>query len=345
MSITSMRHFTAGEQPFCKRAMGVEGVKHEVVRRGEYYNLPEAKEERTSYRQEYPTTFVVAECVDGRVCLTVQSRRPGGLFHSLSAPGGDCKPEDPAFQKAFLGLTQKARRADSEIGVLTSYHFAGGDDKRGCRAYDCNPQHAKQGAARMQLQFQKTFAWANVTPIVVGVETDNDELWWHGFNGKPVSSREPDKAMHMLRPLFRTEQAWRDLRSWIDGNILHMAEVEETGLTPDQTDHHEQGIVIARPEAMGWAAMLNEWLTISTFTSDRELDQMVKLSGSVLEENRATKRVEGPLSLIVSLLPGEEAEATRLLQRARQILEPSLPDLECLAMTVDTETWGAKFLT
>jgi hypothetical protein len=70
--------------------------------------------------------------------------------------------------------------------ALVTYHFSKGDKHRGCAGHGYDTAAAREGACQLASQIEKVFGSnrSSVYPIVVGIETDEDSLIFHGENDK-----------------------------------------------------------------------------------------------------------------------------------------------------------------
>jgi len=114
-----------------------------------------------------------------------------------------------------------------------------------------------------------------VMPILVGVETDEDALLFHGDDTSVtinLADVRPD-AYGTLADRFEKElfpsmkrAMIRDLMPMVKGNLQRIAEVRAMKRTPLQCSHMEQLICVGR--GFDWLALPNKAIVIGPFSFD-----------------------------------------------------------------------------
>src|SRR5581483_1915013 len=136
-----------------------------------------------------------------------------------------------------------------DVLMLMTYHYSKGDQHRGCAGFGYDTASAKKGATELVAQASRVYGrpYQAVHPILVGMETDDEALIFHGEHGEPfavaenldLSRNELDQRLMELYPEMR-ERMRTDLLELVQGNQRHIKQVRAANRSPIDLNHREQ---------------------------------------------------------------------------------------------------------
>ena len=229
-----------------------------------------------AYMAKHPTRLVCLKCMDGRVHLSAMTGAPLGRVTPFRAIGGAFRPAWPAFMKRMTTLAQgaRARLNRGELGriaVLVSFHYSRSDKNLCCAGWKHDTQ-AAQAHARWLADELRVVYGDYIDFIVLGVETDLDELELHGPNGvvsgvacHNLSETEIFDRIRVAFPHLDLQTA-RDLAPLMAGNAKHVQEVASRTRSLCETHHAER--VIALGQGFDWMATRNIALIVNDFDTN-----------------------------------------------------------------------------
>lgn len=337
-----------------------EDLRQFIIRRNEVQSRefcsPGAALARRLYRAQHPTEIVALKCMDGRLNLAVITGTPPGIIKPYRNIGGKFDLGWPFFGRLILDDVEYSVSRGRPTLVLSTYHFSRGDHHRGCAGYKYDTEAAKAGAKALREQFKAAFGSDHraVDTILLGIETDEDALLFHG-NGKILDISEhtddpPEALRDALRELYPALQSRvaEDLLPLALGNQAYVRKKRALRLPVVDLQHKEQIIAVGR--GFDWLHLPNRALIIGPY--DPHWEHAVATAGSIVLGNMKAKRIpasEGALLLVsapyrtIGADHGVAMQKVRFLAReSERVLRQQAPALmkrlAVLAGTVDMNT-------
>ncbi len=317
---------------------------------------------RRLYRAQHPTDIIALKCMDGRLNLAIMTNTPQGIVQPYRNIGGKFDLGWPFFGRLILDQVEYAVAKGRPVLILSTYHFSRGDHHRGCAGYGYDTKGAIAGAERMRVQLEKAFGGGSpVYPVLVGIETDQDALVFHGKNGKSFSvadmlavSSDDLRAELVKTYPDMSAQMVEDLLPLVVGNQKHVQEIVHMQRPVIDLEHREQIIALGR--GFDWLHLPNRALIIGPY--DPRWENAVATAGSIIVGNMKAKRIreeEGALLLVsapyrdVGAEQGVEVEkALYLAREGERVLREKVPNLmkklRVLVGTVDLNTRAFNIL-
>lgn len=299
---------------------------------------------RRKYREAHPTEIAALKCMDGRLNLAVMTGTPPGIIQPFRNVGGRFDLGWPFFGELMREAADYAISKNRFFLIFVTYHFSKGDTHRGCKGFGYDTEGAKRGAEALRTQFERVYGskMRVVHPIVVGIETDDEGLIFHGEKGGvyDVSAHRNDSeedVRHALEGLYPSmpRQMLEDLLPLIVGNQARVIEVAAANRPPIDLDHREQIVAVGR--GFDWLHLPNRALIVGPY--DHDWPSAVATAGGIVLDNIKHGRVpkdEGALLLISSLSREERGshgwntavEKAQYLEKiSKQVLSERVPEL------------------
>ncbi|NTV41600.1 MAG: hypothetical protein HGA61_05015, partial [Candidatus Moranbacteria bacterium] len=210
---------------------------------------------------------------------------------------------------------------------------------------------AMQSAFRLRDQFRRVFMDGSVCPVVVGMETSNEELTFYdevpekfirSMNMVGMSDGAIYEAIQITMGRFIPSNVKKYILRLIKGNIEHMSEHEEAHHEVSM-DHHEFAICFGR--GFQWIPPHRGIIINPSFNSLRELLQAVDIQA----KNQEKGRVKNGCLLVVCTPYREIAKIPAAKEQTRDLTHFALkhiwshrPDvhsnLRVLSVIVNVET-------
>lgn len=320
----------------------------------------EQRADRDRHHAEHPTNYAVTKCMDGRVGWSDLTLMPRGIVRPFRNIGG-------IFDLGWTALSLKIERyvhasleKDRNILFVVTYHYAEGDSHRGCRGHEYDKRRAVASASALADQFRAVFLGCDkIYTVLVGVETDNQTLFFHGRDGRIVSMADLaddvstiTEVIGSLYPDMRAEIA-RDLVPVMSGNIRHTRDVRMAGRPPEELDHRER--IVALGEDYEW---LPHNLALVIDDIELSMDDTVGKAVGIIKGNRDAGRIPRDKALLFACAPydGDTFERRLAIERARMLTQLGLesiakfhPDLrdffEPLTAVMDWRTRGLEVVS
>ncbi len=318
---------------------------------------PGVRLSRIRYRAEHPTEIVALKCMDGRLNLSVMTQTPPGIIQPFRNVGGRFNLGWPFFQTLIREGVEYASNRGRHMLVFLTYHYAKGDTHRGCKGFGYDTDAARAAAMKLREQFEGAFGTSHATvyPVVVGIETDEESLVFHGKNGETLSVTDClEDDVNVLESKLHTlfgdmhPRILADLIPFVLGNAQHTTAMKAMNRPIVDLDHKEQIIAVGR--GFDWLHLPNKALIIGPY--DPEWLDAVATAARIIESNMEAGRVptdDGALLLVNAPhreIGHEEAlareKAKYILAAAKQKIEKDVPEiaskLSYLAGTTNLET-------
>lgn len=314
-------------------------IEHNRRQSEEFLN---ANLERTRYLALHPTEISVFKCMDGRLNMSVMTGTPVGILEPFRNIGGRFDLGWPYLQSLVQRRVFSAARRGTGYLPMVAYHFAKGELHRGCAGFKYDTDAAQGASQKLVDQFNYMYGKPSVHPVLVGMETDEGGLVFHGDAGEVFSVADnldmSEGQLHTefakLYPQMR-DQMRVDLLELVKGNQQYVRESRKTHRTPISLNHQEQAIVPAR--GVDWLHYPNLALIIGPY--DPELKKAVAVAGSIVLGNIREGRVEqdaGRMLMVAKLAEeeydrqgwrGAELSARHITEEAYGALKDAVPDL------------------
>lgn len=314
---------------------------------------------RRQYRAKHPTRIAALKCMDGRILLPRMTNSPVGVIQPFRNIGGVFDLGWP-----FFGVLLKEWEEGSVAGghdgiILVTYHFSKEDPHRGCRGFNYDTEAAKAAAQQMRTQIERVFGRSHsvIYPVVVGIETDEDALIFHGADNKTldvsslsteVQDEEVLRTLHALFPDMK-QRMLLDLLPLVLGNRDHIAHIRHEKRPIADLNHREQVLAIGR--GFDWLHVPNRALIIGPFSYD--LATPIAAAAGILLNNLRTKTISEDEGVVIMssglykdpvgpehLLAAEKAASLARLTVAtiKEKVPDLVPHLAVLVGTVDVNT-------
>lgn len=293
---------------------------------------------RKGYRAIHPTEVAVAGCMDGRLNFRALTRVMGSMTEYRNI-GGVFDLGWPAFDPVFAEWVNYAVSRGRKNLLLACYHYSASDVQLGCRGHDFNAAQARRAAVRFARQVERVFGHGQVFPILVGIETDEDNLLIHSsvghdvfsvghddvplINGDTLVAEQVLKAhfLERLRGYFpgMSEIVLRDFVPYLVGNYQHVRQVRAAKRSPEHLDHSEWLIGLGQG-IHPWLTVPNTALVVNEF--DPNLDGAIENAVNIVRANIAKGRTRYDPVLLVSAPYREEGpNLHRAMERVKQLAQ------------------------
>jgi hypothetical protein len=305
---------------------------------------PEAFLERRRYQAGHPTAILAFKCMDGRIHLPYITKTPLGIIQPFRNLGGAFDIGWPHLGELVTHAVMRAVEEGRRVLILVTYHHSRGERARGCSGFDYDVAAARASAFAFRRQLESVFGTDHqtVTPLVVGVETDEDALTLHGDRGAlldlaavPAAGRGEaelaDELSHALRGLLRDlpAEVLRDLLPLVLGNLRHIEEVRRTERSLD-IQHHEWMICVGR--GFDFLHVPNTALIVGPYSPN--IDEPIVKAARIVQANMEAGRIPDDGLILLASSPYEEVgvdyrravEKSRFLGRfAAEVIRQEVP--------------------
>lgn len=219
---------------------------------------PESYLNRVRYKAKHPTHLMAFKCMDGRIHLPHITKTPRGIIQPFRNLGGAFDLGWPYLGEIMANSVMRAVGEGRRVLILVTYHFSRGDRIRGCAGFGYDTARAVGSAFDFMRQVEGVFGADQrvVCPIVVGVETDDDALIFHGRNGEALDLSDfstddegslNDRLRHAIGSTYpgMPPEIAADLLPLALGNLKHIAEVRREERALD-IEHREWVLCVGR---------------------------------------------------------------------------------------------------
>lgn len=322
------------------------------------------REARRLYRRMYGTEFAVLKCMDGRLLFPDLTRTPLGIIQPYRNLGGIFHLGWPFFQQAIEGWKKYADSKDRDSVVFVTYHFSRGSKDRGCKGHGYDIDKARNFSLNLKKEFDLVYrgfeiqSYNKLFALQVGIETDCESLILHGENGENVDLANIEDSseanvFNLLISLYPeinsvAPNIIRDFVPLVQGNILHVKEVKESGRPVQEADHRESVIAVGR--GFDWLHLPNKALIVGPWQDN--LSEPIKTAISLIKHNIEEGKLNGDKIVLLTSgayrkVEGEEPRLAELkslylrdiaLNVIKRDFKELLPQLQVLVTTVDLNT-------
>lgn len=290
---------------------------------------------RENYRGRHPTRIACFKCMDGRVNIAALTETPFGLIRPFRNIGGVFDLGWGALDLRLNDFVDHTVREGALNLFLVTYHYSKSDKHLGCRGHGYDVERSVDSAQRLVQQMERVYGTGHeqVYPILVGVETDGEELVFHGRDGsiERMSEHlraEPRHLRDLIAELYpdMDRDMIRDLLPLMTGNVAHIARLRRDPKKIEMLDHKER--VLAVGQGFDWLHKVNFALIINDL--DPTLDDTIGKAAGIIKENRDQHRIpnDGALYFVsVSYFkPGRRRQ--NAIERARYLTALGLESIQ-----------------
>lgn len=318
---------------------------------------------RAAYRAEHPTEIAALKCMDGRLNLPFITGTEPGIVQPFRNIGGIFDLGWPHFGQVFQKWVDYSLSRGRKCIVFVTYHYSKGDPHRGCAGHKYDTDAARRNAFELRDQTERVFGVGHsvVYPIVVGIETDEDTLVFHGSHNDGTVldlSTCLDASAALLEGKFRAlypdmnARMLADLMPHVLGNIAHIRSLRaQSNRKVVDMDHREQVICVGR--GFDWLHWPNKALIVGPYSPN--LAGPISIAGKVVLANIKNNRIDpkdGVVLMSSAVHRNESAfERNRAVEKARSLaqiaydalastpdLAELMPHIHVLVGTVDETT-------
>jgi hypothetical protein len=263
--------------------------------------------ERNRYMAQHPTVITAFMCMDGRVNVSLLTKMPRGIIQPFRNLGGRFNLGWPHLGEIFAESIVEETKNGQTMLCLVTYHYSKSDRHRGCAGFHYDTDAARAYAFDIARQLDKCFGGEqrSVFPLVIGIETDEEALVFHGISDMVLdlsssSTADDQNLAHSLTQLYpdMPEQIRKDLLPLLKGNRTHIDEIQHMDRS-SSLDHREWMICIGR--GFDWLQMPNLALIIGPYSPD--LGEPICKAAGIIEANMRAGRIPDDGFLVLSEAP------------------------------------------
>lgn len=306
--------------------------------RSEEYRSARESLKRRQYRGKYPTQIIALKCMDGRLLLPGITKTPIGIIDPFRNLGGKFDLGWPFFGYLVGSTVDYAIKKGRDVLILVTYHFSKGDKNRGCAGHGYDTEAAMIASQKLVKQLDAVFGGfphETVYPILVGIETDEDALIFHGHKGELLNlakvevlpNEQIKSELTRLYPDMK-ERIVNDLVPLVKGNLDHIHEVRITKRPITDMDHKEQILAIGR--GFDWLHMPNRALIVGPYSYD--LTDPISKAAGILLANFDAGRIpkDGGALIMTSAAYRDNAGSEKNIakEKARSLFELTMTTIE-----------------
>jgi len=326
-------------------------------KRSDEFCAPGARDALRLYGRRHPTAILVFKCMDGRLNLSLMTNTPTGILQPFRNIGGKFRLGSPYLGRLVLDAKERALTAGQRTLALCTYHFSRSSRHRGCAGHHYDADAARAGAVALAEEFEHSFGRERqvVAAVVVGIETDEDALIFHGHDTRGAGTGwfsiadvvdAPDEEIEGL--LFATCEGMNreiliDLLPLALGNRDHVRSIRRQNRPVADIEHGENIIAVGR--GFDWMHLPNKALIIGPY--DHAWGDAVRVAGGIVQANLAAGHAPGEdgALLMVSAPYWSLEERGLAIAKARFLAEVAMDalagipiPLQCLVGVTAMET-------
>ncbi|MFA6513865.1 MAG: hypothetical protein WCT50_01070 [Patescibacteria group bacterium] len=280
---------------------------------------------RRFYRAQHPTEISAFKCMDGRIHIPLMTRTPLGIIRPYRSLGGRFDLGWPYLAEDLNGWIDYSISRGRKSLILVTYHFSCGDVHRGCAGFNYDKVAAFQHAISLRAQVERIYGKNNsiVFPIIVGVETDNDSLIFHGEDHNQIldlvkeKNKTEQEFLIALRDLYpnMSDQVLDDILPLIKGNIEHIKEIAAENRPIVETQHQEW--ILGLGNGFDWLHIPNISLIIGPYGDS--LEEPIKKAAGIIQSNMEAGRISDDGFVLLTSATFKElgSERNKAIERVR----------------------------
>lgn len=310
---------------FLPIAEKIDWLKEHNAAHSDAFCSPDQELSRQMYRAQHPTAIAAFKCMDGRINLPIVTSKPFGIIEPYRNLGGRFDMGWPYLGELFQEWVTKAVNEGRQCLVLVTYHFSAGDNShRGCAGFSFDTEKAFAFMARYKSQIERVFGFDHqvVYPLIVGLETDTDTLFFHGADEavldiSMVANHSREQLTRELSRLYpdMPQRMLMDLVPLAEGNLGHIREVSDSKRPIIEAEHREWMLGIGR--GFDWLHEPNLALLVGPYSPN--LDEPIKIALSIIQNNMKRQRIADDGFVLLTSSPFSRQGSDK--QRAREKAE------------------------
>lgn len=291
------------------------------------------KMQRRRYRRGHPTEVAIAACMDGRLNFRTLTRVIGSMTEYRNL-GGIFDHGWPAFDLVLKEWVDHAVQESSYNLLLACYHYSASDPSLGCRGHGFDRERTIDAADSFARQITRIWGRGQVYPILVGVETDEDNLIVHPTAGNEVLSVGHEPVVGAVEAHFSArlreqhpdmpDEVLNDLVQYVAGNHRHVREVRGQRRSHGDRNHAEWLIGLGQG-IHPWLTKPNVGIIVSGFNPNL-VKPILKACGIIqrnLEEGRTDR---DPVLLVCDPYSDEGPNLQRAIARVVEMRRVAVAD-------------------
>ena len=291
-------------------------VTQRAHRQAADFNSSGTRSKRSRYVTQHPTAIAAFMCMDGRVNVSLLTNMPRGIIRPFRNLGGRFDIGWPHLGEVFSGSVVEEVKRGRTVLCLVTYHYSKSDRQRGCAGFRYDTDAARAHAFEIVRQLDKCFGGEHrsVFPLVIGIETDEEALVFHGIHDTTldlsrISTSNEQSLAASVAQLYpdMSEDLATDLLPLLKGNLSHIDEIRHSDRSSN-LDHREWMICIGH--GFDWLHMPNHALIIGPYGPD--LGEPICKAAGIIEENMRAGRVPDDGFLVLSAAPYRELRVDRV---------------------------------
>ncbi len=310
--------------------------------------------ERELYLAKHPTNVMAFKCMDGRIHLPIVTNIPLGILKPFRNIGGKFNLGWPLLNEVFEQRVKEAVAKGNRTLVLVTYHYSAGDKHRGCAGFKYDLEESKGFTENFRKQIARIYGEDNnvVVPILVGLETDEDALIFHGEDGSvhdlsKFTKSDDEFLMQYFHEVYPSmpERILLDLLPLIKGNIKYIADTKKIGKSIEEKIHGEWVLGIGK--GFDWLHTPNMALIVGPY--DSNIGEPISIAASIIKSNLEENRISDGFVLLSSAIYSDSIEKKRTIERTRfmnqlgqDIIKKQYPEIidsmYAMATILDTQT-------
>ena len=257
---------------------------------------------RLRHLAKHKTRIACFKCMDGRVHLPYVTQTPMGIITPFRAIGGKFSIFWPALMKRMRDLVMEAIANGARNVFLVTYHYSASRPALGCAGWRYQTGEARAHAECFARDIATVFE-EQATVIVVGIETDSDELILHGpagdVRGRDLLGCSKSEIASRLRYSFPSmdDVTLYDLLPFLVGNANHIQAFLNDPRELNELGHNERFVGVG--QSFDWlVALANLGLVINDM--DPNLDEAIITAAHILTSN-LDRNPEGDVAIITNI--------------------------------------------
>lgn len=248
--------------------------------------------ELQNYKEKHPTKILVFKCMDGRILFSGFTGTPLGFLRNFRNLGGQFNFGWRAFRDFFTTIVEQCYVEKRGCLAIVTYHYSKGDKHRGCAGYGYDIEASIRGAMGLKKQLERAYRGLphQVIPIVVGIETDEEALIFHG-DSEPLEisklglGTNDNQVYSLLSKLFpmMPVQMRLDLLPLLMGNIRHTNKIKESNRPIVEMNHGEWIVGVGGASAFDFLHVPNTAIIVGQYNPN--LGTVIEKALGVIKAN------------------------------------------------------------
>jgi hypothetical protein len=280
---------------------------------------------RRFYRAQHPTEISAFKCMDGRIHIPAMTHTPLGIMRPYRSLGGRFDLGWPYLAENLNGWIDYCISKGRKALIMVTYHYSVGDIHRGCAGFNYDKEDSFRHAIKLRDQVDRIYGKNNsiVFPVIVGVETDNDSLIFHGEDHTQIldiitaMDKSDEELLLILRDLYpnMSDQVLDDILPLVKGNMEHIKETAAENRPIVETQHQEW--ILGLGTGFDWLHIPNISLIIGPYSDS--LEEPIRKAAGIIQSNMENGRIsdDGFVLLTSAIFKELGPERNRAIEKVR----------------------------